>query len=53
MELELGEKGLPEGVASAPVSGYLYFALPSGKNKKGPYQLEYTLNGQKVILQFQ
>jgi hypothetical protein len=51
MELELSEKGLPEGAASAPVSGYLYFVLPSTKDKKAIHQLEYMLNGQKVTLQ--
>lgn len=50
MELELGEKGLPEGKASAPVSGYLYFSLPEKKGKK-THQLEYFLNGEKVVLQ--
>jgi hypothetical protein len=50
MELELSEKSLPEGTASAPVSGYLYFALPSGKDKKAAHQLEYMLNGSKVVL---
>ncbi len=49
MELELSEKGLPEGAAAAPVAGYLYFSL-SKNNKKGLHQLEYTLNGQKVSL---
>lgn len=53
MELELGEKALPEGSASAPVSGYLYFSLPSGKDKKATHQLEYTLHGEKVVLQLQ
>ncbi|HLJ27511.1 MAG TPA: hypothetical protein VKY85_12440 [Candidatus Angelobacter sp.] len=51
MELELSEKALPEGNASTPVSGYLYFALPSRKDKKTTRQLEYTLNGEKVVLQ--
>jgi hypothetical protein len=51
VELELSEKGLPEGAASAPVSGYLYFVLPSSKDKKATHQLEYMLNGQKVVLQ--
>lgn len=50
MELELTEKGLPEGKASAPVSGYLYFSLPEKKDKKATHQLEYTLNGEKVVL---
>lgn len=51
MELELGEKALPEGEAAAPVSGYLYFSLPSNKDKKATHQLEYMLNGEKVALQ--
>ena len=51
MELELSEKGLPEGAASAPISGYLYFVLSSSKDKKATHQLEYMLNGQKVALQ--
>jgi hypothetical protein len=49
MELELSEKGLPQDTASAPVAGYLYFSLPKG-TKKATHQLEYTLNGQKVLL---
>jgi hypothetical protein len=48
METELSEKGLPEGIAAAPVAGYLYFSLP--RNKKTTYQLEYMLNGQKVLM---
>jgi hypothetical protein len=48
METELSEKGLPEGTTAAPVAGYLYFPLP--RNKQAIYQLEYTLNGQKVLL---
>jgi hypothetical protein len=48
MELELREKGLPEGSTASPVSGYLYFALPQNKNAK--YQLEYMLNGNKMTL---
>jgi hypothetical protein len=55
MELELNEKGLPEGEAAAPVAGYLYFALPQtkdkAKDKKAPaHQLEYNLYGHKVVL---
>lgn len=50
MELELGEKALPEGEASTPVAGYLYFALPRTKGKKAAHQLEYMLNGNKVVL---
>lgn len=48
MELELAEKGLPQGNTAAPVAGYLYFSLPKKKNVK--YQLEYNLNGSKVVL---
>lgn len=48
MELELSEKGLPAGNTAAPVAGYLYFALLKKKNVK--YQLEYDLNGSKVVL---
>jgi len=50
MELELRDKGLPEGATSAPVSGYLYFSQLRKKNAK--YQLEYTANGEKVVLVF-
>ena len=55
MELELTEKGLPEGEAAAPVAGYLYFDLPRtkdrAKDKKTPArQLEYSLYGNKVVL---
>ena len=48
METELSEKALPEGSASSPVAGYLYFSLP--RNKKTSYQLHYMVNGQKVLL---
>jgi hypothetical protein len=48
METELGEKGLPEGSASAPVAGYVYF--PLFRKKGTPLQMEYTLNGNKVVL---
>jgi hypothetical protein len=48
MELELSDKGLPEGSTTTPVSGYIYF--PISQNKKATYQLEYLLNGQKVVL---
>jgi hypothetical protein len=48
MEMELREKGLPEGNTMAPVAGYLYFAVPQKKRVK--YQLEYMLNGNKVVL---
>src|SRR5215831_17842591 len=42
MQMELTEKGLPEGSAAKPVAGYLYFQLPL--KKKAAHQLEYTLN---------
>ena len=48
MITELSEKGLPEGTASAPVSGYLYFPLT--KKKETPLQLDCVLNGNKVSL---
>lgn len=48
MELELREKGLPEGNTASPVSGYIYFSVPDKKHAK--YQLEYMLNGAKVVL---
>jgi hypothetical protein len=49
MELELTEKGLAQGKVSKPVAGYLYFPMPE-KKKKANYQLEYALNGKKVVL---
>lgn len=49
MELELSEKGLPEGMAAAAVAGYLYFNFPS-KRKNAAYHLEYTLRGSKLSL---
>jgi len=48
MELELREKGLPEGNSVSPVAGYVYFTIPPKKNKK--YEFEYTLNGNKLVL---
>lgn len=48
MELELNEKGLPQGNTASPVSGYVYFTVTPKKNAK--YQLEYTLNGNQVVL---
>jgi hypothetical protein len=48
METELSEKAIPEGTASAPVSGYVYF--PIALKKKVEYQLEYTVHEQKLIL---
>jgi hypothetical protein len=48
MELELSEKGLPEGTASAPVAGHLYFSI--AKKKNAQYQLEYTVDGKTAVL---
>jgi len=47
-ETELSEKGLPEGSASAPVSGYVYFPVMRKKNQT--LTLEYTVGGEKVQL---
>jgi len=48
MQTELSEKGLPEGTASAPVAGYLYFSLTKQKNTT--LQLECGLHGEKIVL---
>ena len=48
METELSEKGLPEGPASAPVSGYVYF--PGERKKNQTFTLEYKVSGEKVEL---
>ncbi|HEV3037722.1 MAG TPA: hypothetical protein VHA33_08055 [Candidatus Angelobacter sp.] len=55
MELELNEKGLPEGEVATPVAGYLYFALPQKKDKPKDkkavtHELEYNLHGNKIVL---
>jgi hypothetical protein len=49
METELDVKGLPEGAVMTPVAGYLYFPLAK-KAKNARYELEYVLNGNKVVL---
>ena len=49
METELTEKGLPEGSASAPVAGYIYFPLASRK-KNSTLKLEYKVSGESVSL---
>jgi hypothetical protein len=48
METELSEKALPEGAVSAPVAGYVYF--PVARKKNATLQLEYMLNGNKVVM---
>jgi hypothetical protein len=48
IQQELSAKALPEGNASAPVAGYVYFSAE--RKKRFTYQLEYTLNGEKVVM---
>jgi hypothetical protein len=50
MEIELSEKGVPEGAASAPVAGYLYFPLGSSKKKSAARELNYIVNGNKMTV---
>ena len=50
LEAELTEKGLPEGKASSPVAGYLYFPVFQRK-KYTSLQLDYETNGSSVILE--
>ncbi len=40
MERELSDKALPEGTATRPVAGYLYFPRPA-KKKSGPVELTW------------
>jgi hypothetical protein len=49
MELELTEKGLPEGETSKPVAGYLYFPLKARK-KAGALRLEWGTQGEPILL---
>jgi len=48
IQQELTAKALPEGNASAPIAGYVYFSAE--RKKRFTYQLEYTLNGEKVVV---
>jgi hypothetical protein len=48
METELSEKGLPEGMTSTPVSGYIYFPVTRKKNAR--LELQYKLNGTTVVV---
>ena len=50
VEAELTDKGLPEGKASSPVAGYLYFPILSRK-KHTALQLNYETSGSRTILQ--
>ena len=52
MENELAKQSLPEGQATAPVSGFLYFPI-AGKKKGGTFQLTYSSNGTNVMLPLQ
>ena len=49
IETELKGKGLPEGSASLPVAGYLYFPIPK-KKKDAKLALEYMIEEEKVTL---
>ena len=51
LEAELTNKGLPEGKASSPVAGCLYFPVLQRK-KHTALELDYETNGSSVILQF-
>jgi hypothetical protein len=48
MELELTEKGLPDGTATRPIAGFLYFRLDNKtiKNANVHYRLEFDLAGK-------
>ena len=49
MEIELSEKGLPEGRTDQPVSGYLYFSWKDRK-KISSLQLELVSAGEPVLV---
>jgi hypothetical protein len=49
MESELNDKSLHEGESSKPVAGYIYFPV-TGKKSKASYQLEFTFDGEKILL---
>jgi hypothetical protein len=53
MEAELAEKGLPEGLASKAVAGYLYFPASIREKKKTPMELTYKLKDQTVVFSLQ
>src|SRR5437660_988473 len=48
MEQELSDKALPEGAASRPVAGYLYFPMPAHKKASDVTALEYNGSAGKV-----
>jgi hypothetical protein len=48
LQLRMAELALPDGSTTSPLAGLVYFSLEQKKGVR--YQLEYTLNGKKVIL---
>jgi hypothetical protein len=53
MKQELEEQALPPGSVTKPVAGYLYFALPEAKQKKGgAYELNYYGASGKMRILF-
>jgi hypothetical protein len=48
LQVRMMEKALPEGDTISPVAGYIYFSAE--KKKDARYELEYTLNGKKIVL---
>ena len=51
MELELGEQSLPEGTATKPVAGYLYFPVAGKDRKKARLTLEAVAGGQTAAFE--
>lgn len=47
---DLWSKSLPDGRASQPVAGYLYFPKPSKKMKDAAWELQYTTDSSRVRL---
>jgi hypothetical protein len=50
METELTEKGLPDGLTTKPVCGYLYFPIPSGAKRIVPEELQYLGDSGSIKL---
>jgi hypothetical protein len=53
LETELAEKALPEGTASKPVAGYLYFPSSIREKKKTPLELKYKLKDETIVFSLQ
>jgi hypothetical protein len=51
MEDQLKKWELPEGKASSPVAGYLYFPV-AAKRAKGPLELQYSHDTASANLTF-